>query len=271
MIRTAEKRIKDYKAELLNQELSKNTIDKYIRDAAAFESWLDDRELSKELTIEYKEQLKNKFATATVNNKIITLNKYLKFIEQDDMTVKNIRVQAAELEEVMTQTDFDRIYRQAQQKGTDRDLIMLDALIETGLRVSELQFLTVDANKKGFITVNNKGKIRTVPITKTLKRKLDNYCKEHTITHGAIILNNRGNPLSRFSVFNRLKWLGGQARVKKTRVYPHSIRHLFAKNWLAKNGDNVLQLADILGHSSLETTRIYTKLDINETRATMEK
>lgn len=270
MKQTSAERITAYKDKLIEDELSNNTISKYIRDAQAFENWLNGRDLTKTLTIQYKEQLKEKFKTSTVNNKIITLNKYLKFNDRAEETVKNIKVQATELDEVMSQNDYERIYRQAREKGTTRDLIMLDALYETGLRVSELQFLTVEANKQGYITVNNKGKIRNVPITKTLKKRLDQYIKEQGITTGTIILNPSGEPLSRYTVFNRLKWLGGQARVKKTKVYPHSIRHLFAKNWLARNGNNVLQLADILGHSSLETTRIYTKLDINETRATME-
>lgn len=260
-----------YKEYLKDQELSSNTINKYLKDIKQFEEFKQDQEYTKDLIIDYKKELAKKYKTSTVNNKIIIINKYLKWLDLEDLTVKQVKEQnKGSLDNVLTQTDFNRIYRQAESKGTDRDKIMLNALLFTGLRVSELDFLTVEALKAGSITVNNKGKIRQVPITNQLSKQLKAYIKANNIETGPIILNNQGKPLSRNYVFKRLKWLGGQARVKKDKVYPHSIRHLFAKNWLAKNKNNVLQLADILGHSSLETTRIYTKLNTDELRATME-
>ena len=274
-----------YKKYLEDQELSKSTIDKYLKDIEQFEEFKNDKrykkkltvdyrkdpEFSKDLIIDYKKDLTRRYKTSTTNNKIIIINKYLKWLDLKDLTVKQVKEQnKGSLDNVLTQTDFDRIYRQAESKGTERDKIMLNTLLYTGLRVSELEFLTVEALKAGSITVNNKGKIRQVPITNQLAKQLKAYTRANNIETGSIILNNQGKPLSRNYVFKRLKWLGGQARVKKDKVYPHSIRHLFAKNWLAKNKNNVLQLADILGHSSLETTRIYTKLNTDELRATME-
>lgn len=281
------KNIEKYKNKLEHEELSENTITKYIKDAEKFENWLVDNvftgnkemledwqlhdHVNKNITKEYKEYLKSNYKLSTTNNKIITLNKYLKALNRDDLTLKVYKIQTKTLsDDVLSQNDYDRIYRQAKQKGTDRDTIMLDVLLKTGLRVSELQFFTVEALKRGYIVVENKGKIRRVPVSNSLKKVATSYVKHHKIKTGAIILNQKNEPLSRYTVFTRIKWLSGQARVKKDKAYPHSIRHLFAKNWLKRNGNNILQLADLLGHESLETTRIYTKLDISETRDTME-
>ncbi len=264
--------LRQYAAGLEEKELAGATVRKYMRDAAAFIEWADGRMVDKALTIAYKDHLRSSgYLTTTVNNKIVTLNRFLKAAGLEEQTVKNIKVQTRDLENVMTQTDFDRIMRQAKQKGTPRDVFMLEALFRTGLRVSELQFLTVDSIQAGFILVDNKGKQRKVPVSPTLARLSRAYAKKANITAGPLIVNRRGDPLTRGYIFKRLKWLAGQARVKLTRAYPHSIRHLFAKNWLERNGaGRSLQLADILGHSSLETTRLYTRLTVSEARSTMD-
>ncbi|HZK42422.1 MAG TPA: tyrosine-type recombinase/integrase [Clostridia bacterium] len=271
-MRLDQEHLRQYTADLEKKELAPATVRKYEADAAAFIEWADGREVDKGLAIAYKDHLKAKgFQTSTINNKIVTLNRFLKAAGLEDHAVKNIRVQTRGLENVMTQTDFDRIMRQAKRKGTARDVFMLEALYRTGLRVSELQFLTVDSLQAGFILVDNKGKQRKVPISPTLAKLARAYMKKAGITRGPLIVNRQGDPLSRGFIFKRLKWLAGQARVKLARAYPHSIRHLFAKNWLERNGaGRSLQLADILGHSSLETTRLYTRLTVSEARATMD-
>jgi len=262
----------EYKNHLIDDELSNATINKYMADVKQLIKYADDREINKDLTIEYKDYLKNDLnqKSSTINSKIISINKYLKFIGNEEATLKNVRVQARELDNVLTQNDYDRILRQAKDKGTGRDIIMLETLLRTGLRVSELQFFTVEALKQGYILVHNKGKERRVPISKTLDKQARQYLMDNPAGPGSIITNQRGEPLSRNYIFKRIKWLAGQARIKKAKAYPHSIRHLFAKNWLDRNGDRVTQLADILGHDSLNTTRIYTKQTIDEARNTME-
>jgi integrase/recombinase XerD len=264
--------LEQYGKDLEKKELAPATLRKYLADAAAFIAWADGREVDKALAIAYKDHLKaTGYQTSTINNKIVTLNRFLKAVDLEGHAVKNIRVQARGLENVMTQTDFDRIMRQAKQKGTARDVFMLEALYRTGLRVSELQFFTLESLQDGFILVDNKGKQRKVPVSSTLNRLAKAYAKKAGITAGPLIINRQGNPLTRGYIFQRMKWLAGQARVKLARVYPHSIRHLFAKNWLERNGaGRSLQLADILGHSSLETTRLYTRLTVSEARATMD-
>lgn len=266
-------KLNDYKKHLENNELTQNTITKYLKDVAQLQEFLNKNnlELQKESLIKYKKQLQSKYKISTVNNKIITINKFLKFIGLDDCTLKQIKEQTKNNnDEIMTQTDYNRLIRVATNKGLDKDVLMLQVFYETGLRVSELKFFTVEAVKKGYMTISNKGKIRNVPVTRKLQKAANKYIKDHKIKAGAIICNSNNEPISRFTVYNRLKYIAGQARVKKSRVYPHSIRHLFAKNWLKNNGNNILQLADILGHSSLETTRLYTKLNTDELRATME-
>lgn len=264
--------IKAYEKELQKQELASNTIKKYLRELNNLIKYLDanNLKLDKDSLIDYKDKLEDEYKPNTVNNKIIILNKYLAYQGLDSFKLKQVKQQVNHnTDNVMTDTDFNRILRQAEQKGTSRDKVMLLSLYYTGLRVSELESLTVESVKKGYITVKNKGKIRKVPIAKKLDKELKAYVKEQGIEKGAIILNKNNEPLSRNYIFKRLKYLGGQARVKKSRVYPHSIRHLFAKQWLKANGDNYLQLADILGHSSLETTRIYSRMNTDEMRDTI--
>lgn len=264
--------IKAYEKELQKQELASNTIKKYLRELNNLIKYLDanNLKLDKDSLIDYKDKLEDEYKPNTVNNKIIILNKYLTYKGLDSLKLKQVKQQVNHnTDNVMTDTDFNRILRQAEKKGTSRDKVMLLSLYYTGLRVSELEFLTVESVKKGYITVKNKGKIRKVPIAKKLDKELKAYVKEHGIEKGAIILNKNNEPLSRNYIFKRLKYLGGQARVKKSKVYPHSIRHLFAKQWLKANGDNYLQLADILGHSSLETTRIYSRMNTDEMRDTI--
>lgn len=265
--------IESYKQDLINNELSAGTIRKYMRDIEQLRQYLkaNNKELDKASMIEYKEHLIKTFKTSTVNNKIVTTNKFLKYIGLDELTVKAVRVQTRFTnDDVMTQTDYNRLIRVATNRGLKRDVLMLQVFYFTGLRVSELQHFTVEAVKSGIMEIENKGKVRRVPIPRALSKEAKEYIKANNIEAGAIISNNRGEALSRFTVYGRMKYIAGQARVKKDRIYPHSLRHLFAKNWLKANGNNVIQLADILGHESLETTRLYTKLSIDEIRKTME-
>lgn len=262
--------IQEYKKELEKRELAKSTITKYERDIKDFLEYLGDREVTQELFIAYKKELIKKYKINTVNTKITIINSYLAY-EEKDIKVKQEKTQrSTTLDNVLTETDFNRLVRMAKTRGNERARITMLSLYWTGLRVSELQYLTVDAVKKGYIDVNNKGKHRRVPVNRQLSKELKKYTKDENIVEGSIIRNAKGESLSRSYVFRELKYIGGQARVKKDKVYPHSFRHLFAKQWLKHNNNNMLALADLLGHSSLETTRIYSTLSTEEQRATME-
>lgn len=275
-------KLRDYKKELENQQLSDNTIKTYLREASDLENFLKDTKRDKADMIEYIDYLKAltvkdkkagarpKYKLVTINNKIVQINKYLKFIGEEDKTLKEFKIQTTDAVESMTNNDFKRMYKQAQEKGTDRDQLMLQVLYRTGLRVSEISYFTVEAVKAGYMQVYNKGKYRIVGIPKTLAKQAKEYITKHNIKSGSIILNRNGQPLGRNYVFKRIKYLGGQARIKLDKVYPHSIRHLFAKNMARDKNINPLQLADILGHSSISTTRGYTALSIDEVKKIMD-
>lgn len=261
--------MQDYKDELIKRELAENTITKYVRDVAEFLEYAGDQKITQELLIEYKERLSDRFKISTVNNKITIINNYLSF-KGKDVKVKQEKIQRrTTLDNVLTETDFNRLIRIARNRGMERARITMLSLYYTGVRVSELKFLTVEALRRGYMDIENKGKHRRVPISNKLSKELKNYIRDEKITEGAIIRNRNGDSLGRSYIFRELKYIAGQARVRKDKVYPHSFRHLFAKQWLAHNNNNVLALADLLGHSSLETTRIYTTLSTDEQRKTI--
>lgn len=267
-----EDRLRQFKTYLEDEELASNSIEKYLRDAEELEAYIDDRDYTKDLIREYKANLKNNtdYKISTINSKITSINKYLKFLDREDLAVNNIKVQKNHTDS-LTNIEYERIYRQAQEKGTPRDELMLELLYNTGIRVSEMKFFTVEAVKKREMEIYNKGKVRSVPINSRLNKIAKQYIKDNDIKSGSILLSQRGKPMDRTLVYKRIQFLGGKARgIKKDKLHPHSIRALFSKNYLAKAGNTPIQLADILGHSSLETTRRYTSLSTNEARETME-
>lgn len=261
----------EYKKILKNRELSKNTITKYLKDVSDFLKYVGDQEVTQEQLINYKKELINKYKTSTVNTKITIINNYMALANKD-IKVKQERVQKSNsLDNVLNENELARITSMARTRGNERARITMLSIFNTGLRVSELQFLTVEAFKKGHIDVNNKGKHRRVPINKELTKELRQYIKAEGLKSGSIIINKNGDPLSRSFIFREMKYIGGQARgIKKSKIYPHSIRHLFAKRYLKYNNNNMAALADILGHSSLETTRIYATLSTKEQSETMD-
>lgn len=274
-VTTLKNNLANYEVHLKEAELAERTIKKYLRDVRQFLEWADSEyyeTVTKAMTIKFKDHLINnlELKTSTVNSKIISLNKYLTYLDLEEATLNVLKVQADDLENAMSQSDYDRILRMARRRGTVRDVLMLETLSRTGLRVSELEFFTVESVKQGYMRVVNKGKERKVPISKTLEKLARAYIKEHKIKAGSIINNRQGEPLGRNYIYKRMQYLAGQARVNKKRAHPHNIRHLFAINWLERNGQRITQLADILGHESLETTRIYTKLTVDKARLTMD-
>lgn len=261
---------KEYEKELYRRELSPNTITKYLKDTNDFLKYAADQEVTQELLIEYKKELLSKFKINTVNTKITIINNFLKF-QGKNISVKQERTQKSNvLDDVLSEKDFERLIRMADTKGNRRARVTMLSLYHTGVRVSELKYLTTEALQRGYMDINNKGKHRRVPINKKLTKELRSYIKDEGIAEGYIIKNARGKSLSRSYIYKEMKYLGGQARVKLSKVYPHSIRHLFAKRYLKHNNNNALALADILGHSSVDTTRVYSTLSTKEQSETMD-
>ena len=280
----------EYYTELKEQERAAATIKAYRFDIQGFFEWATDQRDGDQLTradvVSYKESLKAAGAkTATINRKIISINKYLKWAGAENAAgTKQIKTQKrATLENVITKADYERMLRaaidppeQARKAGLKSDLQMwalMQTIAATGIRFNELQYFTVDsirtAKKTGTITVSNKGKERAIPVNKSLVKLLTEYCKDKGIASGLIFGNRNNKPLSNEQVARRLKRIAGYARVNKSKVHPHNFRHLFAKEYMEKVG-RLDKLQDILGHSSIATTTIYTKASSKELAADTE-
>ena len=241
-------------------EKSKATMEKYRADAGEFIAWLDGRELTKDETIRWKEHLCGKdIVPGTVNSKLNALNSLLGYMGREDCKVKFLKIQHQPFREPkkeMTWEEYQRLQDAAKKKGDTRMSMVMETIVATGIRVSELKFITVEAAQTGRAIVNMKGKIRTVLITDSLAKKLLNYAKGRKIASGPIFITRNGNPMGRKQIWSKMKAFCAEAGVDSSKVFPHNLRHLFARLHY-KRYHNIVSLADILGHSSIETTRIY--------------
>lgn len=272
-----EKQLQDFLEEAKRKELKSTTIalyERYIKEFIEYTQVQNKEDITKDLLIAYKEHLREIHPKEnTINNKIVTINKFVKILGlPEEMHLKKYKIQRrTTLEDVLTQTDYERMLRISQARGKTKMYYLQKTLAGTGIRISELKYITVEAVKKGSAKVENKSKIRTVAIKSKLAKELKQYCKDNNITTGIIFKGKSGKALDRAYVWRELQWIAGQARVKKSKIHPHSYRHLFAKSYIAHYGNNsVMQLADLLGHNSLETTRIYTQNSISEQRKLLD-
>ena len=266
-------RISAFKQYLISEEKSDNTIEKYLRDVKAFAVFLEDREISKDLSIAYKQKLiDDGYAVRSINSMLASINSLFSFFGRDDCKVKAIKQQRqifCSEDKELTKAEYVRLLNAAKQKKNDRLNLIIQTICGTGIRVSELQFITVEAAKAGQATVNCKGKIRSVFIVKELKKKLLRYAKEKRITTGSIFITRSGKPVSRTNIWREMKALCKDANVNPSKVLPHNLRHLFARTFYGL-GKDIAKLADILGHSSINTTRIYIISTGDEHRQRME-
>jgi len=247
-----------FRAYLLEEEKSPLTVEKYLRDVGAFLSWLDGRELSKGAVLAFKSWLVERYAVASVNSMLSSVNCYLTFLGRGECRVKTLKTQRQTFcseDRALSKTEYRRLLRAAQKN--DQLWLLLQTLGATGIRVSEHRFITVEALKQGAATVRSKGKTRTIFIPKKLCKYLLSYSKKQRIRTGAIFLSSRGTPLDRSRIWAMMKSLCASAGVSEKKVFPHNLRHLFARMFYAMERD-IVRLADILGHSSVNTTRIYT-------------
>ena len=268
-----EKLISKFKKFLQNEEKSKNTIEKYIRDVKSFTEYINNAVVTKETVISYKNKLlSEKYAIRSINSMIASLNSMFSFLGWDDCKVKSIKLQrqiyCPENKE-LTKAEYMRLVNTAKRKGNERLNLLLQTICGTGIRVSELQFITVDAVKNGEAVVSLKGKTRSVFIVRELQKKLLRYVAEQGIKSGAIFITRNGKPMSRTNIWREMKSLCEQAGVNPNKVFPHNLRHLFARTFYGIEKD-IAKLADILGHSSINTTRIYIITTGNEHRQRME-
>ena len=268
-----EQTVKDFQHHLRLEEKSLNTIQKYIRDITAFQKFLNSHSVTKELAIKYKETLMSKnYTVSTVNSIIASLNSFFLFCGYEIFKIKTIREQRRIFcpeEKELTKEEYSRLVSVAESQGNHRLNMILQTICGTGIRVSELQFITVEAVRKGEAVVFCKGKRRSVFIVKALQRKLLKYAAEKKIKSGCIFITRTGKPVSRTNIWRDMKKLCKSANVNPDKVFPHNLRHLFARVFYGIEKD-IAKLADILGHSSINTTRIYIISTGTEHRQRME-
>lgn len=265
--------IQQFESHLRRGEKSQNTIEKYIRDGTAFAEYLGGKAVSKEVAITYKQHLQDSgYAMRSINSIIASINALLGFMGIPDCKLKSLKLQQqiyCPEEKELTKAEYTRLVNAAKQKGNDRLNLIIQTICGTGIRVSELRFITVKAVHKGEATVSLKGKTRSVFIVKDLRKKLLRYATEQGIKSGTIFITRTGKPISRTNIWREMKSLCKQANVNPNKVFPHNLRHLFARTFYGIEKD-IAKLADILGHSSINTTRIYIITTGKEHRRRME-
>lgn len=252
-------RIDAYCMSLLTDERSAGTISKYRRDLTAFARWLDGRTVTKETAAGWKSHLSHRgYAPRTINSMLASLNSFCRFAGLP-IKVKFLKIQRQifrDSAKELTKEEYDRLLTAARESGQERLALIMETLCATGIRVSELRYITVEAAKAGRATIALKGKIRTILLPAKLCRKLLKYAKKQKTAAGEIFLTSSGKGISRRQVWYELKRLCRAAGVEPTKVFPHNLRHLFATTFYRACRD-IVRLADMLGHSSIDTTRIY--------------
>lgn len=264
-------RLEEYAAEMRAMELSESTIKKYLSD---IKKWLSimDEEICKEDVLGYRNSMVDTYKATSVNSKIISINRYLKWLGYEELVVKTRKIQgASSLDNTISKEDYWKMLEYAKTHKRMKMYYIMKTIAQTGIRIGELKFITVEAVMEGATAVWNKGKFRTVYFNDKLCKELLLYCTSNSIRHGVIFTGRKeGAVLTAAAVWKGLKYIARKVNIPETIVYPHSFRHLFAKEYMRNIGD-ISELADLLGHSRLETTWIYTKTTSQEKRKRLER
>ena len=252
--------VREYERHLRLAERSSGTIQKYLHDIRRFYQYLPrGKVLTKESVIAYKEELAAQYAVSTANAILVALNGLFSFLGWFDCRVKPFKQQRCifrDKERELSEKEYLSLLKAAKRKGNQRLFYIMETLCNTGIRISELQFITAEAVRTGTAVVNCKGKQRKVLLPQKLRKELQNYCKRNKIASGAVFITRTGKPISRTNVWGEMKRLCKAACVEAKKVFPHNFRHLFAVSFYRLEKD-IAKLADLLGHASIETTRIY--------------
>ena len=248
-----------FRARLQAEERGRSTVEKYLRDVRGFALWLGNRELTKETAAAWKAHLAEHYAPATVNAALAALNSFLRFAGREDCRVRFLKLQRRafrDQSQELTQSEYERLVAAAKKQGKARLALLLETIGGTGIRVSETAYITAEAVRAGKAVVALKGKIRTILLPAKLRSKLRSYAMAQGIASGPIFRTRTGRAISRRQIWAEMKGLCKAAGVAPSKVFPHNLRHLFAVVFYKVCRD-VVKLADVLGHSSIETTRIY--------------
>ena len=279
-------KIKMFERHLKEEEKAENTINKYLRDIKEFYKWYEHvglnadivetnacgALLTKDVLLNYKEYLKkSKLKVSTINSKISSLNAFFTYTKNEALKLKFLKCQKSlfgSKEKELTKKEYKRLYEASKNKEKLRHIV--ETIVKTGVRVSEVEYITYESLRTGKAIVDNKGKIRTILIPRKLCVILKDYCRKVGINTGPIFLTRNGTPMDRKQIWQMMKALADKSGVPREKVFPHNLRHLFAREFYKQTHD-IVKLASILGHSSIETTRIYTKETEDECRIEIEK
>ncbi|MBQ8496672.1 MAG: tyrosine-type recombinase/integrase [Clostridia bacterium] len=264
--------IRKYRESLVHDEKSNATIEKYMHDIRTFSEFAQTQNITKELTLAYKNMLLKNYAVTSANSMLAALNSFLQFAGWHDAKVKQFKVQKkayCKAEKELTKQEYMRLIDAAEKKSVRLSLV-IQTICCLGIRVSELACITVEALQNGEAVVSCKGKTRTILIVSALRKKLLKYVRSKGIKMGPVFVTKNGRPLNRCNIWREMKGLGCDAHVLSEKIFPHNLRHLFARTFYAMEKD-IANLADILGHSSINTTRIYIITTGAEHRRKMER
>lgn len=262
-MKVTEQEIADFEKYLFRSEKEKGTIRTYLTVIHQFVQFLDGRDLEKDLVIDYKAKIMDENNPSTVNSKIGPVNIFLRFLQQPEMCIKRLRIQRQIYypeEKELTYDEYFKLIEAAEAQGNYRISLAMQILCSTGIRVGELQYITVESAKRGRAVVRNKGKTRIIFLPDALQRKIILYARSFDIKSGPVILTSTGRPIDRTNMWRYMNRLCLDADVDPEKGHPHALRHLFAVTHYQKNRDPI-GLADLLGHSNINTTRIYTATD----------
>ena len=269
-----EEMLDDFRNYLLEEERSANTISKYLRDIRKFVDYAQGMEVTKSLMVKFKEKLLyiDNYEISSINTFIIAVNRFMEYMGWGDVKVKTYKVQKSSFvpdDKYLSKKEYGRLVMAARKNGNIRLAMLLNTICATGIRISELKYFTVDSVKCGRIVIHNKGKIRNILIPSELQKKLKCYIAQKKITKGIIFCTSSGKPMERSNIWREMKALCKHADVCEEKVFPHNLRHLFAQCFYTLKKD-LAKLADILGHSNIETTRIYIRESLGEHRRQLE-
>ena len=251
-----------YRQELIEAEKSLATTEKYIRDIKTFLHWLgDDKDITKDRVIQYKEYLKTKYKVSSINSMLVAINRFFQYMGWNECCVKGLKSQqqmfSSESRE-LKQYEYEKLVETARRKKKEQLALIIETITGTGIRISELVYITVEAVTQGRAEVSCKGKWRQIYLTKELRKRLMKYCRQKEIKAGPVFCSRHRKTLDRSNIWSMMKKLSKEAGVDPGKVFPHNFRHLFARTYYKKHKD-IFYLADILGHASVNTTRIYTR------------
>lgn len=269
-----EQELESFREWLILEEKSESTVEKYLRDVAGFASFADGQAITKERVLSYKAALLEEgYAPRSVNSMLASLNSFFLFAGWSECRVRSIRMQKKAYcseDKELTRSEYERLVFAARKKGNDRLELILQTICGTGIRVGELKYITVEAARQGAAIISLKGKTREILIEKKLKKLLLSYAERKEIKSGPLFVTRSGKPVCRSNIWKEMKELCIEAKVEPGKVFPHNLRHLFARIFYSIQKD-LAKLADLLGHSSIETTRLYIISTGAEHRRALEK